>query len=138
MRTAVISDLHLGSVSGADLARDPEVQDVLLGELESAERLVLLGDVIELRERPLAEALELAVPFLGRVGDALAEKPVILVPGNHDHRLAGPLLEGLALGKPRQLDWEHTVRARGPGAAAAEALRPARAEIRYPGVWLGD
>ena len=52
MKTAVISDLHLGLISGGDGLRDPEIRAVLAAELRGADRLVLLGDAIELRERP--------------------------------------------------------------------------------------
>ena len=57
-----------------------------------ADRLVLLGDVIELRERPLAESLEVARPVFEELGRALAGRPVVLVPGNHDHAFAEPWL----------------------------------------------
>jgi metallophosphoesterase superfamily enzyme len=60
MRTAVISDLHLGTIVCADLARDPEHSVTLLVELAGADRVVLLGDVLELRDRPVGEILELA------------------------------------------------------------------------------
>ena len=58
MRTAVISDLHLGLGSGGDLLRRASFRELLLAELEDVERLVLLGDVLELRDRPLAEVLD--------------------------------------------------------------------------------
>ncbi len=45
MRTLVVSDLHLGSRSEADVLRDPAARDALLRELEGADRLVILGDV---------------------------------------------------------------------------------------------
>jgi metallophosphoesterase superfamily enzyme len=57
MRTAVVSDLHLGALGGADVAREGEERDALVDAVKDADRLVLLGDVIELRERPLAESL---------------------------------------------------------------------------------
>jgi hypothetical protein len=138
MRTAIISDLHLSSLSGADLLRDGEIQEALLTELEGAERLVLLGDAIELRERPLGEAIGLVGPILARIGEAMSGRPVMLIPGNHDHQLAEPLLEGFALGRPRELGLEHAVRPRGPGKAIVDALAPAKVEIRYPGIWLAD
>ena len=62
MRTAVISDLHLGLGSGADLLRRERFREPLLERLEGVDRLVLLGDVLELRDRPLAEVLEVAAP----------------------------------------------------------------------------
>ncbi|HET8863718.1 MAG TPA: hypothetical protein VFM94_10760, partial [Solirubrobacterales bacterium] len=60
MRTAIISDLHLGSGFGEDLLRDAEIRGLLLDRLAGADRLVLLGDALELRELPLATALDSA------------------------------------------------------------------------------
>ena len=54
MRTAVISDLHLGALSGYDVAREGEERERLIAAISGADRLVLLGDMVELRERPLA------------------------------------------------------------------------------------
>ena len=75
MTTAVISDLHLGAVSDADVARRPEVVERLAAALSRADRLVVLGDLLELRERRADEVLELAAPVLaahrrGRGGTA--------------------------------------------------------------------
>lgn len=138
MRTAIVSDLHLGSAFGEDLLRDARIRRILLDQLASAERLVLLGDVLELRELPLATALESARPFFEEVGEAMSGKPVVLVPGNHDHRLAEPLLEGLALaGNPLELEhhYEPTSEA---AARIATWLGTAPLQIAYPGIWLRD
>ncbi len=53
--------------------------------------------MLELREKPLAATLESARPFFEERRRAMAGRHVVLVPGNHDHRLAEPLLEELAL-----------------------------------------
>lgn len=138
MRTAILSDLHLGLVSGGDVLRDPGIQDVLLEEIGGADRVVLLGDVVELRELSVGTALERARPFFERLGAALGGRQVTLVPGNHDHRLAEPLLEGLSLQrKGLGLEHGHPASA-GATAAIGEWLAPARLEIAYPGVWLRD
>ncbi len=100
MRTAIVSDLHLGSAFGEDVARDESVRRPLIEEVTGADRLVLLGDVLELREKPLAATLSSARPFFEELGAAMAGRPIVLVPGNHDHRLAEPLLEELALSRP--------------------------------------
>jgi Calcineurin-like phosphoesterase len=138
MRTAIISDLHLGNAHGEDLLRDAEIRRALLEELDGAERLVLLGDVLELRELPLATVLKSARPFFEELGEAMAGRQVVLAPGNHDHRLAEPLLEQLALeGKPLGLEQ----RAQPAGEAAtriATWLGDAELEIAYPGCWLRD
>ena len=69
MKTAIISDLHLGASSGGDVLRDPEIREVLWDELRGAERLVLLGDAIELRDRPIGVAFEHALPFFTELVD---------------------------------------------------------------------
>lgn len=138
MRTAIVSDLHLGSAFGEDLLRDAAIRRVLLDELAGAERVVLLGDVLELRETPLATALECARPFFEELGGAMAGRTVVLVPGNHDHRLAEPLLERLALaGEPLSL--EHRAEPSGEaGARIATWLGGAELQIAYPGIWLRE
>jgi len=138
MRTAIVSDLHLGSAFGEDLLRDAAIRRVLLEELASAERLVLLGDVLELREAPLAIALESARPFFEELGEAMRGRPVVLVPGNHDHRLAEPLLEQNALA-----DAPLTLEQRGEPSGEAWAriaawLGGVELQIAYPGIWLRD
>ncbi|HVV90600.1 MAG TPA: metallophosphoesterase, partial [Solirubrobacterales bacterium] len=105
MRTAIVSDLHLGASSGGDVLRDPEIRAVLYAELRRAERVVLLGDVVELRERPVGAALEHALPFFRELGAALGDHEVVLVPGNHDNHLADPLLDRLSIeDEPLPLD----------------------------------
>jgi hypothetical protein len=138
MRTAIVSDLHLGSPSGEDVARDPEIRDLLLEEVRHADRLVLLGDVLELRSLPLARVLELVEPFFEALGEAMAGRRVVIVPGNHDHRLAEPLLEGVALaGGP--LGLEHRAPADAdPAGRLAAWLGDAELGVAYPGVWLRE
>jgi UDP-2,3-diacylglucosamine pyrophosphatase LpxH len=138
MRTAIVSDLHLGSGFGEDLLRDAEIRRVLLERLAEADRLVLLGDVIELRELPLPTVLESARPFFEELGETMAGRPVILVPGNHDHRLAEPLLERLALAG-ESLGLEHRAAPAGePLTRISSWLADAQLEIAYPGCWLRD
>jgi hypothetical protein len=139
MRTAIVSDLHLGSGFGEDLLRDDGIRRVLLDTLAGADRLVLLGDVVELREVPLATALESARLFFEELGEAMAERPVLLVPGNHDHRLAEPLLERLAFaGEPLGLEYRAPPSGE-PAERIADWLGNADLEFAYPGIWLrGD
>ncbi len=65
-RTLIVSDLHLGGLSGIDLLRRPELRAALLEELHSVDRLVLLGDVLELRHGPPHDALLGLAPVLRR------------------------------------------------------------------------
>lgn len=138
--TAIVSDLHLGTVSGADLARRRRPLARLLDVAEQAERLVLLGDLLELRERPAAAVLDDVAPALRALGEATAGKPVVLVPGNHDHQLVAPALERERIAGigPLEPDGEHPPR---PGELAdrVAALMP-RSEltVAYPGVRLRD
>jgi hypothetical protein len=137
MKTAIISDLHLGLASGGDVLRDPEIRAALLAELRGAERLILLGDIVELREQPLGAALDQALPFFAELGAAVGDVEVVLVPGNHDARFAEPLLDRLSIeGVPLPLD--ATAEPAGPTATIAAALSPARLRISYPGIWLRD
>ena len=138
MRTAIVSDLHLGSCFGEDLLRDAEIRRLLLGEIATADRLVLLGDVLELRELPLASVLEAVRPFFEDLGEAMAGRRVVLLPGNHDHRLAEPLLEGAALAaQPLGLE-QHAPAAADAAGRIATWLGRAELDIAYPGVWLRE
>jgi len=138
MRTAIVSDLHLGSATGEDLGRDPEIRRILLEEIRGADRLVLLGDILELRELPLAQILTAVRPFFEELGEVMAGRRVVLVPGNHDHRLAEPLLEEVALGGG-SLGLEHRALPAGEPATRIDAwLGEAELSIAYPGLWLRD
>lgn len=156
MRTAVISDLHLGLVSGGDVLRDADVRRTLLEEIREADRVVLLGDVVELRELPIGAALERARPFFEELGAALGDRQVFIVPGNHDHRLAEPLLDELAVADAAThgdngaaaageenartpLDLEQVA---GPSPGPTERidtwLGAASLRVAYPGIWLRE
>jgi UDP-2,3-diacylglucosamine pyrophosphatase LpxH len=138
MRTAIVSDLHLGSGTGEDLVSDPAIRATLLERIAAADRLILLGDVLELRDLPLARVLELTQPFFTELGEAMTGRRIVLVPGNHDHRLAEPLLEGLALAGG-SLGLEHRALATGEALTRiASWLGPAELSVAYPGVWLRD
>jgi predicted phosphodiesterase len=141
MLTAVVSDIHLGRAARSDLARRPEIRDRLLEAIARADRLVLLGDVVELRESPIADAMTAARPFFEALGDAFAGKPVTIVPGNHDYQLAAPLLQARALdpsGGPLGLAEIAPPPAHGPLRQIAEWARPAEVDLAYPGIWLRD
>ncbi len=140
MRTAILSDLHLGVTSGEDVLRQPEVRRLLFEQIGGADRVVLLGDVVELRDLALGAALDSARPFFEELGEALGAREVTIVPGNHDHRLAEPLLDRLSLAGATELGLEQhdDPGPSGAGAAIAAWLGPARLRIAYPGVWLRE
>jgi hypothetical protein len=112
----------------------------LVDRLAGCERLVLLGDVLELRHGPLREALGAADRVLRAIGAALGGgREVVIVPGNHDHRLLAGWLERRAVaGPPDPLGLESAVdwRAGELLGAVADRLAPASVRAAYPGVWL--
>jgi predicted phosphodiesterase len=138
--TAIVSDLHLGTVSGEDLARRDEPLSRLLEVMADADRVVLLGDLLELRERPTAAVLADVAPVLRKLGDATAGKPVVLVPGNHDHRLVGPAIERarLAGAADLPLTGEYPPAPGDLAARVAELMPRSELTIAYPGIWLRD
>jgi predicted phosphodiesterase len=140
MRTLIVSDLHLGSVSRADLLRRPELRAALLDAVADAQRVVLLGDVLELRHGPMRDALGAARPFFEDIGQALAGEEIVIVAGNHDHALVEPWLarrgeesDAAELGVEQLLE---------PALVSpvleriADWLSPARLRVAYPGLWL--
>jgi predicted phosphodiesterase len=133
--TAIVSDLHLGLASGRDLLRHDSVLEALAAALAEADELVLLGDLVELRERPVAEVLAEALPVVRRLGSAAAGKRITIVPGNHDHYLARTLLDAEGeLG----LETLSEPPAEGPIGALADGLGRERVRLAYPGVWVRD
>jgi hypothetical protein len=141
MTTLVVSDLHLGTRSHTYVLNQPEPRETLARAAAGADRLVLLGDVLELRESPVADALEAAAPALAALGRAMAGREVTIVPGNHDHQLAAPLLDELRMdGSLAALGLESTMPAPGSGLAGrvAGALAPAEVTLAYPGTWVRD
>jgi hypothetical protein len=138
MGTLVISDLHLGGGSGVDVLQDPRRREALTDALEGVERLVLLGDTLELRHGPVREALAGARAVLEDLGRRVEE--VVLVPGNHDHALVAGWLERRAREAPPVLGLEQRIP---PGEASWAAGRMAewlgaRTSVAYPGLWLRD
>lgn len=139
MTALVVSDLHLGVPSGGDILRSESLRAGLLERAAAADRIVLLGDIVELREGPPGPALAAAEPVLRALGAAAPGCPITIVPGNHDHRLIGRWLrtrrhrEGVPLGLAESI---------APAEASPEAERVAaalgagRVEFSYPGVWL--
>jgi len=138
--TVLISDLHLGAASESDVLRRAPIRDRLLEAIAEADadRLVLLGDTIELRDGPLGESLATTRPFFEEIGEAFADGEVILVPGNHDHRLLGPWLER-ARDEDRPAALDEIVGSPHPAVRTIDDwLGDAKLEVRYPGYWVRD
>jgi UDP-2,3-diacylglucosamine pyrophosphatase LpxH len=141
MPTAIISDLHLGTTSGADVARRADVAQRLFNALAPADRVIVLGDLLELRERPAAEVLELTRQFLGGLGEATAGKQVVIVPGNHDHELVAPALDAARLqGDPKPaVDATFSAATGELSRRVAELMPHSEVVLAYPGIHLrGD
>jgi predicted phosphodiesterase len=139
-RTLVVSDLHLGAGSGADVLRRPLARAALIDALQDVERLVLLGDVLELRHGPRRDALAAARPFFEEVGRAFAGREVVVVAGNHDHALAESWLrrrDESPMAEPLGLEQRFSAQeASAMLAALASWARPARLSAAFPGLWL--
>jgi hypothetical protein len=120
LRTLVVSDLHLGATHGRPALEDPAALGALSRAIAGADRLVLLGDIVELRELPVQDALAAASRILPELASALGPgSELILLPGNHDHEL---------LTHPEAM------------AEVVRALGGSGADVRveYPGVWLRE
>ena len=137
MRTLVISDLHLGGRLEHAVLTRPEPQRRLFAAIEGVERLVLLGDTIELLEGRAQQAMQIAEPVLRELGARLGpDRDVIVVPGNHDVQL----LRGWLRRQGRELAPDSEV----PGdvtpalARLTSWLAPARVSVHYPGFWLSE
>ena len=71
MRTLVVSDLHLGDRLQRAVLRRPAALEALLDALDGVDRLVLLGDVVELLQARPDHALPAADPILRAIGARL-------------------------------------------------------------------
>ena len=139
MLTAIVSDLHLGTRSGADVARLPALRERLLEALARADRVVLLGDLLELRERRAGDVLEAAAPLLDGLGEASAGKQVVIVPGNHDHQLVEPGIERARLAGAAPLASEASFAPEGELIRSVAARMPGtEVVLAYPGIRLRD
>ncbi len=144
MRTLVVSDMHIGAAGGRSRLDDDATLERLAQAAAEADRLVRRGDVIEMRQGPIRDALADASRVLPRlVGGLGAGKEVVIVAGNHVHELFGAWVmprgasgppEPMALETP--VDWQPGE----PLAAVAEMLGSGGAGVRaaYPGLWLRE
>jgi hypothetical protein len=120
LRTLVISDLHIGAGHGRAALNDSPIVEALAAAIATADRLVLLGDVIELRQGPIQDALAAASRVLPQLVSGLGEgREVVMVFGNHDHQLQ---LQQEALS---QIEW-------------MLSQHGASVRFEYPGLWLRD
>ncbi len=136
-RTLVVSDLHLGTRAGVDVLARERVRETLLSALEGVDRLILLGDTLELRQTNFREVIDRAAPALRAIGERLEGRTVVVVPGNHDHALADEWLRRHE--HPLGLENRATPeRASHAAQEVANLLAPANVELAYPGLWVAD
>ena len=136
-RTLVVSDLHLGTRAGVDVLAREGVRETLLSALEGVDRLILLGDTLELRQTTFREVIDRAAPALRAIGERLEGRTVVVVPGNHDHALAGSWLDR----HEHPLGLENRATPQRASHAAQELAgcsRPRSVELAYPGLWVAD
>jgi UDP-2,3-diacylglucosamine pyrophosphatase LpxH len=138
VRTLVVSDLHIGGRLRHDVLGRPEPLSRLLGALDDrVDRLVLLGDIVELLQGRPERAMGIAEPVLRAIGARLGpDRQAIIVPGNHD----APLVRAWARAQGDRLAPDSAVE---PAATPALALltswlAPAQVRVHYPGVWLSE
>jgi hypothetical protein len=143
VRTLVISDLHLGAASGADVLGRPEVRGPLLEAVAGVGRLVILGDGVELRDRPQRDVVAVAGELYGQLGRALGpDGELVMVAGNHDHGLVSGWLDGRLMTGPADFlgleQYFDPIQAGPLAAALAERAAPTRVRMAYPGLWLRE
>jgi hypothetical protein len=137
VRTLVVSDFHLGVGPRGAVLEMPRPRELLLAAAEHADRLVLLGDIVEMIDRPAAWSLPVAEPLLRALGDRIGRGgEVIIVPGNHDR----PLISRWLRGRSGALEVATRVPLDASPALSRLAgwLAPARVAVHYPGVWLSE
>ncbi|HEY2769691.1 MAG TPA: metallophosphoesterase [Solirubrobacteraceae bacterium] len=136
-RTLVVSDFHLGARLEHDVLRHTEPLQRLLAALDDVERLVLLGDIVELMEGRATAAMRIAEPVLRAIGTRLGpDREVLLVPGNHDGPLVRPWVRrvGARLDPTTEVPLDATAVL----ARVVSLLGPARVRVSYPGAWIAD
>ena len=141
VRTAVISDLHLGTLPGNDVLRMPAMRERLFEAAADVDRLVILGDLAELREAPVGQALGAVYEFADHLNEAFAGRQVVIAAGNHDHPLVASWLEGRRLrANPQALPVESCVKAprSGPLGTVVRRLPDCEVFLAYPGLRLRD
>lgn len=124
------------------MLRRPAARAALIEALVDVDRLVLLGDVLELRHGPRRDALAAAQPFFEELGRALPGRDIVVVAGNHDHALVESWLRRRDESPdPEPLELEQRFSAEDASsmlATLASWAAPARVTGAFPGLWLRE
>jgi UDP-2,3-diacylglucosamine pyrophosphatase LpxH len=137
LRTLLISDLHLGGRLDHGVLSRPEPLRRLLLAIDEIDRLVLLGDIVELMEGRAQHAMEIAEPIIRALGSRLGpDREAVVIPGNHD----GPLVKSWVRRSGAELTIDTPV---DPTATPVlerltSWLAPARVSVHYPGAWMSN
>ncbi len=113
----------------------PRPMEALGRELDRHDRLVLLGDTVEMYEAHPEHSLRVAEPVLRELAERLGpDKELLLVAGNHDHELVREW--ATAQGAGLQLEGVVPADASEPLARVCSYLEATKVTVHYPGVWL--
>jgi len=122
------------------LLRRPALRAPLLEAVAEVDRVVLLGDVLELRQGPLRDAMAAAREFFEDLAGALDGRELVIVAGNHDHALVEPwLAERGSESEPPPLGVEQLLDPAQASPALARIagwVAPSPMRIAYPGLWI--
>ena len=143
VRSFVISDSHLGAWTGDDLLAHAWARELLRGELERADEVVLLGDLVDLLFASTEHAFERADGLFGLLAETLAGKRVVWLAGNHDHHVLVRRLEALielriATGRPDEELLEQWRASFFFEAFLRRRLPDTEIEIAYPSLRVGE
>jgi hypothetical protein len=118
--------------------RRPVALERLLGALDGIDRLVLLGDVVELGHRlHRRDPLTAATPVLREIGAHMGPgREIGVVPGNHDSVMVRQwaLQRGPELGLCDEVPLDATPSL----AAVTEPLGATNVRVSYPGFWVRE
>jgi hypothetical protein len=136
VRTLLVSDFHLGAGRRHAVLEWARPRERLLAAVEGIDRLVLLGDIIELLGSSPGRSLPIAEPLLRDLGERIgAGGEVVLVPGNHDQLLIARWLS--ARREPLAVDTVVPLDASPALGRVTNWLGPA-VRVQYPGTWLAE
>ena len=107
----------------------PTMRERLFEATADVDRLVILGDLAELREAPVGHSLETVYEFAEHLNTAFAGRQVVIAAGNHDHPLVAAWLESRRL-RPKPLALPGRLVREGAAQRAARHDRAPAARLR--------